>query len=322
MKYETTEQALEGLRSLQETLGAYHHVMGVTDFDAATAAPKGSHEGRGKVMGILSRVTYDLIANPDNEDLLTVLEGDLDNLTQQQKREVEVLRKNYNQLNRIPADEYVEYNVLLNDAQAAWEKAKNQNDFEMFAPYLEKIVNFNVKFAGYYNPDLPPYDALLNEYEEGLTTKTLDAFFAQLRSTIVPLLEKITAAKPIENGFLFKKYPVYKQRQFADYLMQELGMDREHCNIAESEHPFTTGFNNKDVRITTHYYEDAPTFAIYSTIHEGGHAIYEMGCDDCYNYTMLSGGASMCIHESQSRFYENLIGRSRPFINHIFPKLQ
>lgn len=322
MKYETTERALEGLKTLQETLGAYHHVMGVTDFDAATVAPKGSHEGRGKVMGILSRVTYDLIANSDNEELLSVLEGDLDNLTQQQKREVEVLRKNYNQLNRIPADEYVEYNVLLNDAQAAWEKAKNQNDFQMFAPYLEKIVNFNVKFAGYYNPDLPPYGALLNEYEEGLTTKTLDAFFAQLRSTIVPLLEKITAAKPVENGFLFKKYPVYKQRQFADYLMQELGMDREHCNIAESEHPFTTGFNNKDVRITTHYYEDAPTFAIYSTIHEGGHAIYEMGCDDCYNYTLLSGGASMGIHESQSRFYENLIGRSRPFINHIFPKLQ
>lgn len=322
MKYETTKQALEGLKNLQETLGAYHHVMGVTDFDAATAAPKGSHEGRGKVMGILSRVTYDLIADPENDELLTVLEEDLDNLTQQQKREVEVLRKNYNQLNRIPAEEYVEYNVLLNDAQAAWEKAKNQNDFDMFAPYLKKIVDFNVKFAGYYNPDLPPYDALLNEYEEGLTTKTLDEFFSELRSTIVPLLEKIKAAKPVDNSFLYKKYPVYKQRQFADYLMQELGMDREHCNIAESEHPFTTGFNNKDVRITTHYYEDAPTFAIYSTIHEGGHAIYEMGCDDCYNYTLLSGGASMGIHESQSRFYENLIGRSRPFIQHIFPKLQ
>jgi carboxypeptidase Taq len=322
MKYETTAQALEGLQRLQETLGAYHHVMGVTDFDAATGAPKGSHEGRGKAMGILSRVTYDLIAKADNDELLTVLEADLDNLTQQQKREVEVLRKNYNQLNRIPAEEYVEYTVLLNDAQAAWEKAKNQNDFEMFASYLEKIVNFNVKFAGYYNPELPPYDALLNEYEEGLTTKTLDAFFAELRSTIVPLLDKITKAKPIENDFLFVKYPVYKQRQFSDYLMQELGMDREYCSIAESEHPFTTGFNNKDVRITTHYYEEAPTFSIYSTIHEGGHAIYELDCDDCYNYTLLSGGASMGIHESQSRFYENLIGRSRPFINHIFPKLK
>ena len=322
MNYETTAQALEGLRRLQETLGAYHHVMGVTDFDAATAAPKGSHEGRGKVMGILSRVTYDLIANPDNEAMLKVLESDLDQLTQQQKREVEVLRKNYNQLNRIPAEEYVAYTVLLNDAQAAWEKAKNQNDFDMFAPYLEKIVDYNVKFAGYYNPELEPYDALLNEYEEGLTTKTLDVFFEQLRSTIVPLLDKITKAAPIDNDFLFAKYPVYKQRQFSEYLMQELGMDREHCSIAESEHPFTTGFNNKDVRITTHYYENAPTFAIYSTIHEGGHAIYELGCDDCYNYTLLSGGASMGIHESQSRFYENLIGRSRPFIRHIFPKLK
>jgi carboxypeptidase Taq len=322
LKYQSTKQALEALQQLQETLAAYNHVMGVTYLDASTAAPKGSYEGRGKAMGILSRVTYDLTANPENDEMLSVLEADMESLTPQQKREVEVLRKNFNQLKRIPADEYVEYTVLLNDAEAKWEQAKNDNDFDLFAPYLEKIVDFNMKFAGYYNPDIAPYDALLNEYEEGLTMETLDKFFSQLRSAIVPLLEKIVKAEPIDNSFLFKPYPIEKQKELAAYLMQVLDMDRNYCAISESEHPFTSGFNNKDVRITTHYYEDAPTFAMYSTIHEGGHAIYEMDCDDCYNYTVLSGGASMGIHESQSRFYENLIGRSKAFTHFLFPKLK
>lgn len=322
LKYQSTKQALEALQQLQETLAAYNHVMGVTYLDASTAAPKGSFEGRGKAMGILSRVTYDLTANPENDEMLSVLEADMESLTPQQKREVEVLRKNYNQLKRIPADEYVEYTVLLNDAEAKWEKAKNDNDFDLFAPYLEKIVDFNMKFAGYYNPDLAPYDALLNEYEEGLTMETLDRFFSQLRDAIVPLLDKIVKAEPIDNSFLFKPYPIEKQKELAAYLMQVLDMDRNYCAISESEHPFTSGFNNKDVRITTRYYEDAPTFAMYSTIHEGGHAIYEMDCDDCYNFTVLSGGASMGIHESQSRFYENLIGRSKAFTHFLFPKLK
>ena len=322
MKFETTKQALEALSRLQETLAAYNHVLGVTGLDASTSAPKGSYEGRGKAMGILSRVTYDLMANPENEEMLSVLEADLDSLTTQQKREVELLRKNYDQLHRIPAEEYVEFNVLLNDAETFWEKAKLENNFDLFAPYLEKVVAFNIKFAGYYDSSKAPYDALLNEYEEGLNTQILDEFFAQLRSTIVPLLEKISKAKEIDNSFLFRSYPIDKQKQFSEYLMQVLDMDRNYCAISESEHPFTSGFNNKDVRITTHYYENAPTFSIFSTIHEGGHAIYELDCDDCYNFTMLSGGASMGIHESQSRFYENLIGRSRAFTGFIFPKLK
>ena len=102
-----------------------------------------------------------------------------------------MLKLNASYSKKVPADEYVAYSVLLNDAQSIWEKAKNQNDFQMFAPYLEKIVDYNRKFAGYYNPDMKPYDALLNEYEEGLNTATLDAFFAQLRETIVPLIGKV-----------------------------------------------------------------------------------------------------------------------------------
>ncbi|MBQ8834894.1 MAG: carboxypeptidase M32 [Oscillospiraceae bacterium] len=322
MKYESVNQAVEALRKLQQTQAAYNHAMGVLYLDATTAAPSDTWEGRGKTMEILSQVTYDLTVNPENGELLSYLEAHAEELDAQTKREVEVLRKGYDQMFKIPAEEYVAYSVLLNDAQAVWAKAKNEDDFASFTPYLEKIVAYNKKFAGYFNPDMAPYDALLNEYEEGMNTATLDAFFAQLREAIVPLIAKIQNVQQIDDSFLFHHYPAEVQRKFSDYLMEVMGIDRSHCGIAETEHPYTTNFNNKDVRITTHYHEDNLVSSMFSVIHEGGHALYELGADDKYNYTALSGGVSMGIHESQSRFYENIIGRSEAFVHAIFPKVK
>ena len=322
MNYESVQQALEALAKHQQVLAAYNHAIGVLHLDASTAAPKGTWEGRGRTMATLSEITYNLETDPKVGEMLSYLEAHLDELNPQQKRQVEVLRKSYDQTKKIPADEIIAYSVLMNDSQAAWEKAKNENDFDTFAPYLEKIVSFNRKFAGYYNPDMQPYDALLNEYEEGMNTVTLDAFFGKLREALVPLIAKIQSVPQIDDSFLYRHYPVEQQRKFSDYLMEVLGLDRNYCGIAETEHPFTTNFNNKDVRITTHYYENDLANSMFSVIHEGGHALYELGADDQYNFTALSGGVSMGIHESQSRFYENLIGRSRAFIHAIFPKVK
>ena len=322
MTYESVNQALEALDKHQQTLAAYNHAIGVVYLDASTAAPKGTWEGRGRAMATLSEITYKLETDPAVGEMLSFLEAHLEELNPMQKRQVEVLRKSYDETRKIPAEECVAYSVLLNDAQAIWEKAKNENDFDAFAPYLEKIVAYNRKFAGYYNPDMKPYDALLNQYEEGLNMATLDEFFAQLRAAIVPLVARIQQVPQIDDSFLNRHYPVEQQRKFSDYLMEVLGLDRNYCGIAETEHPFTTNFNNKDVRITTHYYENDLANSMYSVIHEGGHALYELGADDCYNFTALQGGVSMGIHESQSRFYENLMGRSRAFIHAIFPKVK
>ena len=322
MKFNDIQSALEKFKKLQQTQAAYDHVLGVLFLDATTVAPKDTWEGRGKTMEIMSQITYDLMASPENGELFDYLADNADALDAQTKRELEVLRKNYEQMKKIPADEYVAYSVLLNDAQNIWERAKNEDDFNAFAPYLEKIVEYNRKFAHYYDPHKAPYDALLNEYEEGLDMETLDEFFGKLRGVIARLLEKIGKVPQIDDSFLHVHYPVEKQRVFSDYLMEVLGMDRSHCGIAETEHPYTTNFNNKDVRITTHYYEDDLASSMYSVIHEGGHALYELGADDRYNQTALSGGVSMGLHESQSRFYENIIGRSRAFVNCIFPKVK
>ena len=322
MHIESLDQAVELLKNWQLTRSAYQHALGVLELDAATAAPSGSWEGRGKTVEVLSQAEYALSSDSEKGELLAFLEAHRSDLDAQTRRETEVLRKQYDQLHRIPAEEYTAYCVLINDAQGVWHQAKRNDDFQSFAPYLEKIVAYNRRFAGYYNPKMAPYDALLNEYEEGMTTQVLDDFFAKLRDCIVPLLRRVTSAQQVDDSFLYGSFPVDKQSQLSDYLMDIMGLNRTYCGIAQTEHPFTTNFSNKDVRITTHYYEDNAVSSMYSVIHEGGHALYELGCDDCYNFTALSGGVSMGMHESQSRFYENIIGRSKPFIHAIMPKLR
>ena len=234
MKFNDIQSALEKFRKLQQTQAAYDHVLGVLFLDATTVAPKDTWEGRGKTMEIMSQITYDLMASPENGELFDYLLEHHDALDGQTKRELEVLRKNYEQMKKIPADEYVAYSVLLNDAQNVWERAKNEDDFPSFAPYLEKIVDYNRKFAHYYDPDKAPYDALLNEYEEGLDMATLDEFFGKLRIVIAQLLKRIGSVPQIDDSFLHAHYPVEKQREFSDYLMEVLGMDRSHCGIAET----------------------------------------------------------------------------------------
>lgn len=322
MSYRSVQHAQKALRDLEAKISAYSHALGVLSLDAATAAPKDTAEGRGRTMGVLSQVVYDLIADPSNGELTAYLEAHMEELDQTARRELQLFRREFEKLSRIPAQEYVEYQILLNDAQAVWEDAKNRNDFPAFLPYLEKIVAANRRFAGYYDPSKAPYDALLNEYEPGLDMQTLDRFFDQLRRSIVPLVGKIGAAPAIDDRFLFRRYPKADQEMLSDRVMGIMGIDRSHCAIAETEHPFTTEFNTKDVRITTHYYEDNLVSSLYSVIHEGGHALYELGGNPAFDGTFLAGGVSMGIHESQSRFYENLIGRSRPFLTYLFPILK
>lgn len=322
MPYSSAEEALGALRELEKTVSAYNHAIEVIYLDAATAAPKDTADGRGATLAILNQTCYDILTNPKNKEIYDYLSEHSSELDLKARRETELGKENFERFSRIPANEYVEYSLLVNEAQTVWEKAKNTNDFNLFCPYLEKIVETNRRFAKYYDPNKEPYDALLSEYEKGLTTRVLDEFFAKLRESIVLLIAKISKARQIDDSFLHRHYPAEIQRKLSDRLMDAMGIDRSHCAIAETEHPFTTNFNNKDVRITTHYHEDNLISSMYSVIHEGGHAIYELGARDEYNQTFVAGGVSMGIHESQSRFYENIIGRSKEFITAIYPRIK
>lgn len=316
------KQALGQLELLQKKLYAYKAADSALYLDSVTVAPRGTAEGRGVAMSILSGERQKLLTDSAVGEMLEYLLAHKDKLTPEQRRQEEELRRSYNQMVRIPAEEYMDYTMLVNEANDLWHRAKKDNDFELFRPVLERLVEYNRKFAGYYDAEKKPYDALLDEFERGTDMEYLDKFFAQIKENLVPLIQEISQAEQVDDSFLHQHYPLEAQRRFSDYLMEVLGLDREHCTIGETEHPFTLEFNNRDVRITTNYKEDNVAESMYSVIHEGGHAKYELGIRDDLQYTCLAGGVSMGIHESQSRFYENIIGRSEAFVKAIFPKMQ
>ena len=314
--------ALQKLDQLQRKQLAYSHAMGLIDYDGMTAAPSGTAANRAETLGILAEEVYKLSTGEETVALLDGLHAHLDELDEVHQRIVKVMYKNIDETRRIPMEEYVAYQKLTTESDAIWHTAKENNDYALFMPYLERLIAQTQRIMRYIKPDQPVYDTLLDRFETGLTRAKCDAFFDVVRRELVPFIHRVTAAKQVDDSPLHGHFPLDKQRQLSDYLMQVIGLDRAHCTIAETEHPFTTGFTKYDVRITTHYLEDNFASSMYSVIHEGGHALYDTHPADEFAYTVLGGGVSMGIHESQSRFYENLLGRSRAFIGHIAPRLR
>ena len=322
MQILTIKAAREKLMELQKKMAAYNHAMGLIYYDGATTAPKDTAANRGVTLSVLSEEVYRLGTSKDTVDLLEFLDSFKDKLPPKEQRMVFLLLKNIRDMQKIPMDEYVAYQELLVKADDVWHRAKEASDFEMFRPLLEQIFETNIRFAGYLAPDKKPYDYWLNEYEDGLNMQICDEFFAKLRSRIVPLLKKISEKPQVDDNIRYGNFPADKQQELSFYLMKTMGLDLGHVGLSTTEHPFTTSLGSHfDERITTHYQEDDFVSSMYSVIHEGGHALYDTGSADDLAYTVLDGGVSMGIHESQSRFYENLIGRSRKFCEFIFPKL-
>ena len=317
------ETLLSELRELENKRKAYGQAMGIISYDAVTGAPVGGAERRGKTMAMLSEVVYELDTGEETGALLHDLAERQEELDPVTRREVSELLLDYEKTKKIPMKEYVAYEVLLNKADVVWHEAKEKSDWAMFEPCLRDIVAFNRKYAAWIDPDKQPYDVLLNEFERGLTMTDCDAFFAVLRERLVPLIRRIAekGTQP-DDGFFRKEYPIEQQRQLSDWLMTFIGIDRKYCSIRETEHPFTTGFGPTDVRITTHYRLNDPVSSMFSVIHEGGHALYELHTGAKLADTCLDTGVSMGIHESQSRLYENIFGRSRPFAANLLPKLK
>ena len=314
------QEAIQKLNELELQEFAYGHAMGILSYDDETVAPKGSVVPRGKTMGVLSELSYKLSTGDGAREILDSLKEHYDELSEEDKRRTDLREKRMRELRAIPVEEYVAYSELLNEAGNVWREAKNKSDYKLFEPYLGKIIDAQKRFAGLVRPDMDPYDYCLDQYEEGLTQEKCEAFFGTLRAHIVPLLERIRAAEPIDDSFLATPFPAAAQRELSKKLMALEGLPADNCIIGEVEHPFTTGFSKYDVRITTHYYEDAFLSSMYSVIHEGGHALYDLHSDDRFCFTSLEGGVSMGVHESQSRFYENIIGRSREFVGLVYPE--
>ncbi len=319
----TLTEKTDKLYEIQSRLSAYDHAMSLIYYDGATTAPKKTAANRGHALGILSEESYKLSTSDEVVRLLEELDLEKDSLTEKDRRVVELMYRDIKEMKKIPMDEYVAYQELLVKADDVWHGAKETSDFPLFAPVLEEIFETQKRFAAYCAPDMKPYDYCLNKFEEGLTCEKCDEFFATLRSRLVPLIAKITSKEQLDDSIAHGKFSTDEQEKFSYELMRTIGIDTDLCGLGTTEHPFTTSIgSHRDVRITTNYKEDNFTHSMYSVIHEGGHALYDMNSADEFAYTVLDGGVSMGIHESQSRFYENLIGRSPEFCRFIFPAVQ
>lgn len=323
VKCMTVSSTLQRFKALMKKIKAYDEALGVLYWDMRTGAPKKGIETRSEVVGLLSAERFQLSVSLEMGELLSALSEHMDELSPVEQRMVTECKKEYERSRKIPPERYEEYVVLTSKAEAVWEEAKQNADFESFRPYLEQIVAFNREFISYWGTGETPYDALLDMYEPGMTIKQLDAIFGSLKEELVPLVEHIAQSphQP-DTRFLRNTYDLEKQRQFSLFILKEMGYDFDAGRLDVSVHPFATGLNPGDVRITTNYLPHDFAFSLFSSIHEGGHALYEQNISPDLVHTNLGEGASMAVHESQSRFWENMIGRSLPFWRRYYPDLQ
>ncbi|MNW24181.1 putative metalloprotease YpwA [compost metagenome] len=319
-----TEQ-LEELKELVRKIKSYVEAIGLLHWDLRTGAPRKGVDIRSQTIGMLTTECFKLQVSPQMGELLEYFAdpGIVEGLSDTDRRLIEECRTEYERNRSVPADKIKEYSILAAQSESYWEEAKANNDFAGFEPYLTKIVAFKQEFIEYWGVKDTRYDTLLDMYEPELTVAKLDDVFGRLKKRLVPLLERIQASphQP-KHDFLHKDYDVKQQEAFGLFLLKEMGYDFEAGRLDESVHPFATGLNPGDVRITTHYIPNDVLSAIFSSLHEGGHALYEQNISQDLAGTLLAEGTSMGIHESQSRLWENMIGRSKPFWQCYYNDLQ
>ena len=320
------EKYIKIYKETRKKILAYEYFIWLYSWDSETEAPKLSSQYSSKQFEVIYEEAYKHESDPAYIEAIEYLYEHLNALDEQDfKVEIKKAHKNLRMIKKVPKDEYLAYGSLIQQAPAIWAKAREADDFEIFAPTLEKIITANRKLVKYLETDdLKGYDVLLDMYEEGFTTKTYDEFFQVIKDELVPFVAEVTKRKKQRFSRKMTKgvFPRDKQDEFSRYLMDVFGYDQDRAVLKESVHPFTSGESSFDTRITTHYHEDNFVSSIFSTIHEMGHAIYELQNDPKYDDTFLHGGTSLGIHESQSRMFENMIGRSFAFWQVHYPKLQ
>lgn len=314
-------QSFEKLNQYLEKAMALQSAMVLFEWDAETLAPKAAGPYTAKTIGSLSGQYKEIMTDKNVKKLIKECRKE-GGLSEAEEAIVRVTEEEIEQLQCIPDQEYREFAELTASATKVWSDAREADDFQAFAPTLKKIVEYQKKFASYQaKRGQKLYDVMLDHYEKGFDMKALDKFFAELKKELIPLLK--SAAKrgaPIDDSFLSADYSTEAQEKAAHYLAEYTGFDFDKGVLALSAHPFTTNLNNHDVRMTTHYGKRIDS-SIFSVIHETGHALYELGIRDELTQTPAGQGTSMGMHESQSRFFENMVGRNEAFWEPIYEKV-
>jgi len=300
------------------------HISSLLGWDQQTYMPSGGHADRSRQIAMLSALGHEKLIDPHLGKLLDTCAED-ESLDEPQQALVREARHDRDLAVKVPTDLVRTISQTAAEAHAVWATARQNNDFASFAPHLQKLVSLKLQEAEHlgYPADGVPYDALLDQFEPGATVKSLTPIIEQTRDIVVPAVKAITgAAVRPDIGILQRGYHAKGQEAFGRVVMKDMGYDTQRGRLDVSVHPFTTSFGSGDVRITTRYEEDWLPGSVFGTIHEAGHALYEQGLPPEHYGTPLGEARSLGIHESQSRFWENYIGRGLPFWQKYYPELQ
>ena len=320
--YMTLQDILKQYEDWKFRVSAYDMALSIINIDKLTVAPPAGASFRDERTAFLAGELFSIQTDPAILPVFAELKNNPE-VDPDIRKEAETYEKEISKILSIPKEEYVAFEQAMTASYDAWLKAKTEEDYSIFEPHLVGIIKWKKKLYGYRNSSMPLYDQMLDDYEPGTDREFYDNFFSRLKERLVPLIRKVVSAQQIDESFLSRPCAPAKQKEWTnDVLLPYLGFDSSWGYQNETEHPFTSWTCENDCRTTTKYLEDNLISSIFSTVHEVGHAWYEHNIDPKYDGTILSSGVSSGMHESQSRFCENYLGRSRSFWEANYASLQ
>ena len=300
------------------------HAASVLGWDERVYMPPGGSETRGQALAVIRRLAHEQFSSPDVGEWIEDAKAhpDMYDADPEAAAILDVTARDYDKATRVPATFVSELAVATSAAQHAWRQARDASDFARFAPHLETIIRLKREYVAFFPSTEHPYDALLDDFEPGMKTAEVQAIFAEIRPRQVALIRAITDRPAVDDRLMHLPYSEPIFWDFGVEVATAFGFDWTRGRQDMSPHPFTESSGASDVRITTRFDSQQPFAMLWATMHEVGHALYEQGFDVRWARTVLEGGTSLGVHESQSRLWENLVGRSRPFWEGFFPELQ
>ena len=306
------------------TIGRLHQASALLSWDQETYMPAGAAASRAEQLAALSEYAHSLHVSEETEQFLVSAEKAVATLDPEndEARLVQVARFDYNQSAKLPAKLVGSLSRETSRAHQQWVVARQAADFSLFAPSLQIVLDLTRQVADALGYIEHPYDALLNLYEPGMTSVRIDQLFTELKPELIRLTKQATEHSSSHSDILTRTFPIEQQKKLTVDVIKSIGFDLQRGRQDSAVHPFCTNFGRDDVRLTTRYDSNFLPMALYGSMHEAGHGLYEQGSPVAFENTPLAGGASLGVHESQSRLFENLVGRSQPFTEWLFPKLQ
>lgn len=315
------KDVVEEFREFLKKKARYETAIELLNYDLCTIVPEKGVEAEVETVAMLSMELKKFLTSAEAESLFRRLakRPDMDLAMQES---YERLLKKMEEDRRVPNDFYAEYVRERGISTKVWEQAKAENDFSIFAPHPEKIIQMTKKYCYYQYPDKDVYDVLLDKYEKGVDKETVERLFVQVKEGLQPLLKTLENKKPFDRSKVQFPVDVETQKKVCKFILEYIGFDFERGLMGESVHPFAARLNEWDVRITNSYVENDIINNMFSAIHEGGHGIFDQSIGENYFNTQLASVDLMGLHESQSRFFENILARNINFWTPIYDKLQ